>query len=123
MLAKHHAEFKAKLKITGDQEGAWTTFTAAMKPPAHIDHKRPDGAEMEKLNTLERIDRMRALRTQHMTDMNSAMDQRDDATKAFYAVLSADQKKVFDAEYVHMSRHGEYRGSDGRKGAETPAAK
>ena len=56
MVAKRHAELKAKLKLTGEQETGWTTFTAAMKPPAQMDHKRPDRAEMDKLSTPERID-------------------------------------------------------------------
>ena len=121
MMAKHHAALKAKLKLTAEQEGAWTTFTTAMKPPAHMDHPRMDRAEMAKLSTPERIDKMHALRTQHMADMNAAMDKRDDATKAFYAVLNDDQKKVFDAEHARMgARHGEHHGS---KGADKPAAK
>ena len=33
-MAKRQAELKAKLKITPAQEGAWSTFTAAMQPPA-----------------------------------------------------------------------------------------
>jgi hypothetical protein len=123
MVAKRHAELKAKLKLTGEQETAWTTFTAAMTPP-QINPKRPNRAEMDKLSTPERIDRMRALRAEHMTAMNAAMDKREDATKTFYAALNADQKKVFDAEHARMGgRHGEHRGPWGRQGAEKPAAK
>ncbi len=124
MMAKRHADLKAKLKLTAEQEGAWTTFTAAMKPPARLDTKYPDRAEMDKLTTPERIDKMRALRAEHMTAMNATMDKREDATKAFYAALNADQKKVFDAEHARMGgRHGEHRGPRGRQGAEKPAAK
>lgn len=109
MVAKRHADLKAKLKLTAEQEGAWTTFTTAMKPPAAMDHKRPDRAEMDKLSTPERIDKMRALRTERMAAMNAAMDKRDDAVKTFYATLNADQKKVFDAEHARMgARHGEH---------------
>jgi protein CpxP len=106
MVAKHQAMMKAKLKITAEQEGAWTAFTTAMKPPADwMDHKRPDRAEMDKLTTPERIDKMHALRTEHMADMNAAMDKRDEATKAFYAVLNDDQKKIFDTEHARMGGH------------------
>lgn len=126
MVAKHQAAMKAKLKITADQEGAWTTFTTAMKPPVSwMDHKRPDRAEMEKLTTPERIDKMHALRAQHMADMNAAMDKRDDTTKAFYAVLSANQKKIFDAEHARMGGpRGEHRHGDGGHGkdGDKPAA-
>ncbi len=93
---------KAKLKVTAAQEGAWTTFSTAMKPPAaggmmgmHHDPKLK--AEMDKLTTPERIDKMRALRQQRMTTMNAEMDKRADATKAFYGTLSSEQKAVFDA--------------------------
>ncbi|MFY8043464.1 MAG: Spy/CpxP family protein refolding chaperone, partial [Rhodoferax sp.] len=49
----------------------------------------------------------RTLRTQHMTDMQAEMTKRDDATKAFYATLSPEQKKVFDAESARMGgKHG-----------------
>jgi periplasmic protein CpxP/Spy len=104
-MAKHHAALKAKLKITAEQENAWATFTAALKPTGTTAHKRPDRAEMEKLTTPERIDKMKALRTQHMADMAAAMDKRGEATKVFYATLSDEQKKVFDTETARMGAH------------------
>lgn len=102
MAAKHLAGLKTKLKITTPQEDAWTTFAAAMKPPARAEHAQPDKAEMEKLSTPERIDKMRAHRAQRMTEMQAQMDKREEATKTFYATLNADQKKVFDAEHSKM---------------------
>ena len=87
---------KAQLKITASQDGAWTAYTTAMMPPAGMMAKRPDMAELQKLSTPERIDKMQALQTQHMTDMKAAMAQRGDATKALYAALTPEQKKVFD---------------------------
>jgi protein CpxP len=104
-MAKHLDALKAKLKITTTQEGAWTSFTAAMQPPAHMEHQRPDQAEMEKLTTPERIDKMRSLRSQHMTEMQAAMDKRDDAIKTFYAALTPEQQKVFDTEHARMGEH------------------
>ena len=116
--AKRQAALKAKLKITAAQEGAWTTFTAAMKPPAMMmDMKKhqEERAAMEKLTTPERIDKMRAMRTERMTTMNANMDKRADATKAFYAVLTSEQKAVFDAVTMHGGREGG-RGHDGMGG-------
>ena len=128
MAAKHHAELKAKLKITAEQEGAWAAFTTAMKPAAGMmmDHKRPDRTEMDKLTTPERIDKLRALRSQHMADRNAAMDKRDEATKALYAVLTSDQQKTFDAEHARMG--GQHQGEHRHHGAahkanDKPAAK
>ena len=109
--AQRLAELKAKLQISAAQEGAWTTFTAALKPLARVQHTRPDRAELAKLTTPERIDTMRAHRAQRMTDMQSQMDKREDATKTFYAALNADQKKLFDAEHGKMmQRWGDRKG-------------
>ena len=128
MVAKHHADLKAKLKLTSAQEGAWTSFTAAMQPVGGMGkgmgwHQSPEQrAELDKLTTPERIDKMRALRTQRMTEMTAAMDKRAEATKTFYAVLSPDQKKVFDTEHkmhsMHGGRHGggHHGGMEHRKG-------
>lgn len=115
--AKRLAELKAKLKITAAQEGAWTTFSTTMTPPANGMGMRHDPAlraEMEKLTTPERIDKMHTLRQQRMTTMNAEMDKRANATKAFYGVLSSEQKAVFDAvamqggrgEHGGMGKHG-----------------
>jgi protein CpxP len=93
------AEFKQKLQLTPGQEAAWGTYTAALKP-AQLN--RPDRAEFAKLSTPERIDRMRAARATRMAEM----DRRGDATKTFYAGLTAEQKKVFDAEPLQRGPHG-----------------
>lgn len=109
-MDKRNAELKARLKLTPAQEGAWVAYTSAMKPPAELVSKRTDRAELDKLPTPERIDKMKTLRNQHMTDMTAAMDKRDEATKAFYAALTPEQQKVFDA---NATRH---HGHEGRKG-------
>ena len=113
-MSKRQAELKARLKITPAQEGAWTAFTASMQPPARMmGGERPmagQRAELDKLTTPERIDKMKALRTQRMTEMNAEMDKRGDATKAFYAVLSPEQQKTFDAEHRKMGEEHRGRG-------------
>jgi protein CpxP len=98
-MAKRLAEFKIKLQLTPAQEGAWTTYTEALKPPA-TPPARLERAAFEKLTTPERIDQMRALRAQR----NAEMDKRADATKAFYATLTPSQKKVFDLETLRHHR-------------------
>lgn len=98
-------ELKTKLKITADQEGAWASFASAMKPPARPVH--PDMAAMENLTTPERIDKMRVLRAQHMTERQAQQEKREDAVKAFYATLNAEQKKTMDTTHAQfMKRHG-----------------
>ena len=121
-MAKRQAELKTKLKITPAQEGAWTTFAASMQPPAGgmmgMRHDPKVKAEMEKLTTPERIDKMQAMRAERMKTMGSEMDKRGAATKAFYAVLSTEQKAVFDAVSMHGGRHGMGMGGEhGGKGS------
>lgn len=123
MVAKHLSELKAKLKITAAQEGAWTAFTNALKPSGKPMAQHPDRAEMEKLSTPERIDKMKAMRAQHHADMNAEMDKRDEATKAFYATLSPEQKKVFDAEHARMGGSGDHGSRHDRDGKRPPAPK
>jgi hypothetical protein len=103
-MEKRQAALKAALKLTPAQEGAWTTFTAALKPPADMMGKRADHAELAKLPTPERIDKMKVLHAQHASEMTTAMDKRGEATKAFYATLAPEQQKVFDANTLRQ--HG-----------------
>lgn len=101
----HHLnELKRKLHISEPQEPAWTAFTTAMKPPIAALTPFPDRAEMEKLSTPERIDKMKQIRAQHQDTMKPFMDQRDEAIKTFYNTLDAAQKKTLDAEHAHMVR-------------------
>jgi periplasmic protein CpxP/Spy len=113
-MAKHQAELKAKLNITPAQEGAWSAFTASMQPPAQSARPTPEQrAELDKLTTPERIDKMRAMRTQRMADMTAAMDKRGEATKALYAALSPEQQKTFDAEHKKFGRRAGHHDSAG----------
>jgi periplasmic protein CpxP/Spy len=108
-MAERLGELKQKLAITPAQEGSWATWTAALQPAPH---QRPDRAQLQAMTTPERIDQMRALRAQR----NAEMDRRMDATKAFYGSLSAEQKKVFDAESARFLARGEHHGHHGHHG-------
>ena len=111
-MARRLGELKQKLQIARGQEGAWETWTAALKP---TQVQRPDRGAFAQLTTPERIDRIKAVRAQR----NAEMDKRLDATKAFYTQLNADQQKVFDQEGMRFARgfghrghghHGHHRG-------------
>ena len=102
-MDKHHEQLKAKLKVTAAQEAAWTTYVAAMKPPASMMTRSSEWADIAKLPTPERIDKMKYLRNQRMTEMIATMDKHGDATKALYVTLTPEQQKVFDAQ--SMGRH------------------
>ncbi len=111
-MTQRLAEIKTKLKITPAHEAAWTTYTDAIKPTPRAKPETSmaaSRAELSKLPTPERLDRMRALRTEHMAAMTSRMDQRAEATKTFYAVLNTDQKKVFDEQFTRLAGgHGSH---------------
>ena len=108
--AKHQAELKAKLKLSAEQEGAWNQFTTAMQPPAAM--QRPDRAEMEKLTTPQRMEKMQAFKAQRDAEMAKRMD----ATKALYAALTPEQQKVFDAEHSRTGHGGHHGGRGGAGG-------
>ena len=103
MMAKRHAqhleELKASLKLKPEQESQWTTFAASMKLHSPEQH-RMAMADMDKLTTPERIDKMSAMKTQR----DAEMQKHGEATKAFYASLSDEQKKTFDqrtSKFMH----------------------
>lgn len=106
-MAQRQADLKQKLQITAAQERAWSSFTTAMKPTGAM--QRLDHDALARLATPDRIDQMRAQRTARIAEM----DRRGDATKAFYATLTADQKKVFDAETVRHGHRGHHGGLKG----------
>ena len=121
-MAKRLADLKTMLRITPAQEGAWSAFTAGMKPAAGAwaqrspEEREKLRAEMDKLSTPERIDRMRALQNERHTRMTAEMDRRATATKALYAALGAEQQKVFDVAYKRMEHGRMGRGGMGHAG-------
>jgi protein CpxP len=111
-MTKRLADVKAKLQITPAQEAAWTTYTDALKPKPREPREAiaATRADLSKLSTPERLDRMRALHAERMAEMTARMDERTQATKTFYADLSADQKKVFDDQFERaFGGHGGHR--------------
>jgi hypothetical protein len=102
--AAHLSGLKAKLDLKPEQEAAWKTFVGAAHPGmqrASADRKAMRG-EFQKLNTPQRLDKMQAL-----SDMRRArMLERAEAIKAFYAQLSPEQQKVFDAEAMPNRHRG-----------------
>lgn len=124
-VAERLAALKARLDLTPQQQDAWETFTSAMQPSSDAMKRMASmRADKDTLTTPQRIERMRALRRER----NAAMDQRFDATNAFYAQLSAEQQKTFDEAAQknrrmgrhdrHHRRHGEMHGQGGHHGAD-----
>ena len=97
-------QLKVQLKLTPAQEGAWTTFTQTMQP--NMQPKGNQRQEMAALPTPERIDRMRTLRSERMAEA----DRRGEAAKTFYATLTPEQQKTFDAHTLRQHRKDGHRG-------------
>ena len=107
-MAERHAQrmesLKSRLQLSAGQEAAWKTFAQAMQPPGQ-DAERHDPAALAKLSTPERLEQMQAMHARH----DALLKQRAEATKAFYAGLTAEQKKVFDAETARfMGQRGHH---------------
>jgi len=132
-----HAEMHAKhlhdlLQLRPDQDGALHTLLAALEP--HHDHMGdgekgdhhmgPGGPgsdrhdEFAKLTTPERLDKMSAMMSEHIAKRQAEFQKRADAIKAFYAALSPEQKRAFDALPPRvlggMHDHHEGHGDEGR---------
>lgn len=92
-MAERQAALKAELKITTQQEPAWNAFVARTAPEARPARQGPR-EDWSKLTTPERLDKMAAMKAER----DARMTRRHEAIKSFYAVLDAEQKKVFDAQ-------------------------
>lgn len=101
-MAKREADLKAALKLTTAQEAAWGTFTSAMKPPAMDGKNSPNREDMAQLTTPQRLEKMQAMKAER----DAHMAKRMEATKVFYAALTPEQQKVFDAQAHGKGGHG-----------------
>jgi Spy/CpxP family protein refolding chaperone len=104
------------LSIRADQESAFQTFLADMRPPARdhkdwAEHKDADAAPM---TTPERLDRMAAMMARHDAEHQAEMQHRVEAVKRFYAVLNPEQKRAFDALHDRGGMGGPGRHGPGR---------
>ena len=116
-MAQHQAQLKQKLELSAEQEPAWNAFVARMKMektgerPARAGHQ--NRADMQKMTTPERIERMRALRAER----HAEADKRADAALAFYAALNPAQQMTFDAHTMRYQHHfdGQSGGQSGHK--------
>lgn len=110
--AQHMERLKAELKITSAQEPAWNAYVART---AHEPRQRMGAAEdWSQLTTPQRMEKMQALHNERSAEMA----KRIDATKSFYAQLTPEQQKTFDAQshgFRRAGMKGEHRmgGKDG----------
>jgi hypothetical protein len=107
--AEHARILHDALAIRPDQEAAWQAFQAATTPAPgerkawREAHAGERGAAPHAATTPERLDRM----AQRLAEHEAAFQRHAAAVKTFYAVLSPQQQRTFDAlaELGH-GRHG-----------------
>lgn len=100
---RHLAALKEKLELAPGQEAAWNAFVEATRPAAGMGPGRAAMRdELAKLDTPQRLDRMLAMSEARRVRLL----ERAEATKAFYAQLTPDQQRVFDAEALPGRHHG-----------------
>ncbi len=105
MVEGHLAALKVELKITADQETAWSTFAEraraqAATMPARRAQMR-DG-QAANLPAPERLAQRTAMARQHIASMESMTA----AVKDLYSVLTPEQKKTADQIISHGPRGG-----------------
>lgn len=107
-MAKFHekrlAALKTKLHLSSAQEAAWASFEQAHQPPSRPLTQALDRDALAKLSTPERIEQMQRQFDAHHVALQEQMKQRADATRQFYAQLTPEQQKVFDAETLPPGR-------------------
>jgi periplasmic protein CpxP/Spy len=102
----------AILNLRPDQEAAFQAFQAAMAPPPRDHHERMDHAAAGGMTTPQRLDRV----ADHLARRDAEFQRRAAAIRSFYAVLSPDQQRAFDA--LPMMRGGDRGMGHGRMGHE-----
>jgi protein CpxP len=112
-MAERQAKLKTELKLTPEQEAAWTAFVAGTGHAPRMAGK--GGArheEMAKLTTPERIDKMMAMHAER----SAQMAQRMQAVKSFYAALTPEQQKTFDGQRMGGFQRTGMKGGEHRMG-------
>lgn len=103
-MQKRQAQLHDQLKLNADQETAWKTFTEKVTPTPG---ERPKPEEFAALTAPERMEKIASM----MKLREARMTERVAAVKEFYSVLTAEQKKVFDDNFMAHRKgdHGKKR--------------
>jgi Spy/CpxP family protein refolding chaperone len=101
-MEEHLRRLHDILNLTPDQDAALKTVADAMAPTAGGEHHEGDWKQAQSLTTPERLDRMQA----RMVERQARFQRVADAIKRFYATLSPEQKRAFDALHEGMGGHG-----------------
>ena len=97
-MAERQAAFKAELKLTPEQEPAWSAFIARTQPQAGAMPRQSTREDWSKLTTPQRLDRMQA----RQAERSAMFAKRADATRSFYACLLYTSPSPRDVEESRM---------------------
>lgn len=96
--AEHQAKLKDSLKLNAQQQPAWDAFVASQAPGKKGERAgRPDRAAWASLTAPQRMEKQIAMQKQRTAHMESRLS----ALNNFYAVLTPEQRKTFDAQAQH----------------------
>jgi len=100
-MQKDHKKLHHALKLSAEQEIAWTKLTDTEKSMAKMPMHKAD--DTPRLSTPERADKM----LERMKEHEAMATEHVAALKEFYAVLTPDQQKIFDDFHTgsHRARH------------------
>ena len=103
--AEHEKKLHDMLKLTPSQNVAWTTYLAAVKPARHEGERHARG-EPGAMAAPQRMEQRIAMAKQHLGRMEAQLG----ALNTFYAVLTPEQKKVFDEQSMRHGKGGRHMG-------------
>ena len=103
-MAQRQNKLHDKLALSAAQEPSWKDLLAESKTAES--RPKPDWAELSKLSTPERLDRILTMKKERL----QAMESRAKVVKSFYAQLTPEQKKVFDESFAHHRQGHEHEG-------------
>ena len=108
--AEHQAKLHDALKLDAQQQPAWDAFVASMTPPKRGERGdragRPERSAGAGITAPQRMERRIAMHKQR----TARMEARLAALNSFYAVLTPEQRKVFDEQSKHRrgGRHHQH---------------
>lgn len=115
--AQREAKLRAELKLSAQQEPAFAAFLAAGKPAGRPQARDANGerAKFAALPAPQRMERM----IERQKQRTARMEARLAALNNFYAVLTPEQKKVFDSQAMRggFGKHRGHGGHHGQRGA------
>lgn len=99
-MARHEARMHESLMLTPAQEPAWQKFIGATRPAKPAMQQRPDRKAFEAMSAPDRMSQFIGMEKKHIAMQESRLD----ALKTFYAVLTPQQRTVFD--HMKQPHHG-----------------